>query len=70
MSSEFQALSRRQLPTNVVARRLGNSERTVRWYAKTGRIRAERVGKKLWKFLDSDVERFKALCCAGSQAQW
>ena len=51
--------SRRLLPTNVVARRLNKSLRTVRWYAKTGRIPAVRDGVKLWKFHDSDVEAFK-----------
>jgi excisionase family DNA binding protein len=51
--------SGRLLPTNVVARRLRKSERTVRWYAETGQLPAVRVGIKLWKFRDADVEAFK-----------
>ena len=55
----FFSPSGRLLPTNVVARRLHKSERIVRWYAKTHRIRAVRFGVKLWKFYESDVEAFR-----------
>ncbi len=55
----FDQKSRRLLPTNVVARRLGKSVRTVRWYAKTGQIPAIKIGIKLWKFDPSDVDAFK-----------
>jgi len=58
----------RLLPTNVVARRLGKSQRTIRWYAKTGRIPAVRIGTKLWKFHEVDVEAFRLLCCAQGEA--
>jgi excisionase family DNA binding protein len=53
----------RLLPTSVVAHRLRMSVRTVRLYAATGRIPATRVGVKLWKFYDSDVERFRVEHC-------
>jgi excisionase family DNA binding protein len=49
----------RLLPTNVVAGRLGKSERTVRWYVTRGWLRATRDGVKLLKFYESDVEAFK-----------
>jgi excisionase family DNA binding protein len=56
---DFPLPSGRLLPTNVVASRLHKSRRTVRWYATTGQLRAVRVGIKLWKFYESDVEVFK-----------
>lgn len=46
------------LRTNIVARRLGKSVRTVRWYAESGRLRAVRQGK-LWFFDPQDVEAFR-----------
>jgi predicted site-specific integrase-resolvase len=58
----------RQLPTSVVARRLRKSERTVRWYARTGQIRAVRVGTKLWKYYESDVEAFRLQFCVAGEA--
>lgn len=50
----------RLLPTSVVAQILEKSERTVRWYAQTGRIPAIREGMKLWKFHRRDVFRARA----------
>jgi excisionase family DNA binding protein len=58
----------RLLPPNVVAQRLGKSQRTIRWYAKTGRLEATRVGRKLWKYRDADVEAFKRSCRTHSEA--
>jgi len=50
----------RLLPTSIVARILSVPERTVRWWARTGRIPASRDGVKLWKFRRSDVLFVKA----------
>jgi hypothetical protein len=44
------------LLAHIVARRLGVSPRTVRWWAETDRIRARRRGVKLWEFAEPDVE--------------
>jgi excisionase family DNA binding protein len=59
----FHNSSERLLPTNAVARKLKKSERTVRWYAKTGRIPAVRDGEKLWKFRRDDVEALERELC-------
>jgi excisionase family DNA binding protein len=56
--SDRKFLNERLLPTNVVAQRLHKSERTVRWYANSGKLRAVRTGLKLWKFRRVDVEDF------------
>lgn len=47
----------RELFAYHVANRLRVSVRTVRWWAKTGRIRAFRRGAKIWKFRLSDVDQ-------------
>jgi excisionase family DNA binding protein len=46
------------LHVRQVAARLNVSERTVRWYAQTGQLRARRAGAKLWAFDDADVRAF------------
>ena len=46
------------LSVGDVAEYLGVSERTVRWWAATGRLRANRVRLKVWFFILSDVEAF------------
>ena len=47
---------RRFLRVNNVARRLGKSERTVRWLAGTGAVPAFKIDKKSWGFWPEDVE--------------
>jgi excisionase family DNA binding protein len=42
-----------------VARRLSVSQRTVRWWAGTGRIPAFKLGVKIWAFYEADVEAFR-----------
>jgi hypothetical protein len=42
-----------------VARRLGLSTRMVRHLAKTGKLPAFKEGKKIWRFLVVEVERFR-----------
>jgi excisionase family DNA binding protein len=44
-----------------VAGALRVSQRTVRWWASTGRLRAGRLGTKIWAFKDADVEAFRRL---------
>lgn len=41
------------------ARRLGFSERTIRAWARAGRLPANKRGPKLWEFKPGDIERFK-----------
>jgi excisionase family DNA binding protein len=48
----------RRLLVHHVAKRMGYSRRTVRHLAQTGRLRASKVGKKIWVFDPADVERF------------
>src|SRR6266567_3772411 len=50
----------RKLRVNNVARRLGLSRRTVRHLAQTGRLRAQKVRKKIWVFVSTDVDEFHA----------
>jgi excisionase family DNA binding protein len=50
----------RPLQVPHVAKRLGLSRRTVRYLAKTHKLRAFKVGKKIWHFLPKDVEDFQA----------
>jgi excisionase family DNA binding protein len=49
----------RPLSVHRVSEILNVSERTVRYWASTGRLQATRIGKKLWKFQRSDVIAFK-----------
>jgi excisionase family DNA binding protein len=51
--------TRRYLRVNNVAKRLGVPERTVRHWARTGRIRAFRLTSKIWGFLPDDVETLR-----------
>jgi excisionase family DNA binding protein len=43
-----------------VARRLGISPRMVRHLAETGELRGFKVGRKIWRFLSTDVENLRA----------
>jgi excisionase family DNA binding protein len=49
----------RWLLTNIVARRLSLSRRTVRHLAQKGALKGQKRGKKLWQFLEEDVEAFR-----------
>ena len=55
---EFVSVQTVKMCVLEVAQYLGVSERTVRWWAATGRIRATRVGVKIWQFERDDVEAF------------
>jgi excisionase family DNA binding protein len=48
------------LPLHVhhVAVRLKVCRRTVRWWAETGRLPAQRVNKRAWGFTEEDVDAF------------
>jgi excisionase family DNA binding protein len=50
----------RRLPLRVnnVARRLNRPERTIRHWAKTGRLRAFKIDGKSWAFWPADVDLF------------
>lgn len=48
----------RILRVNNVSKRLGLSERTVRYYAETRQIRAFKRGPKIWLFCEPDVIAF------------
>jgi ribosomal protein S14 len=50
----------RPLLVHHVARRIERSRRMVRHLAETGKLRGFKVGRKIWKFWPSEVERFKA----------
>ena len=54
----------RQLLVHHVAKRLGRPARTVRYWAQTGRLRAQRVGRKIWQFDPADVESLRSYLCA------
>ena len=41
-----------------VAEKYCVSERTVRYWARTGQLRAVRIGRRAWKFDPKDVEKF------------
>jgi len=43
-----------------VARRWNVPERTIRHWARTGRIPAVKFGRKIWRFRLADVESFAA----------
>ena len=42
-----------------VAERLSVPERTIRYWAKTGRLPARRVSLKIWAFDEADVEKLR-----------
>ena len=48
----------RVLLVHHVARRLGVSNRTVRWWAETGRVPGRRLNVKIWVFAELDVIEF------------
>jgi excisionase family DNA binding protein len=50
----------RTLLVHHAAIRLGLSRRMVRHLAKSGVLRARKVGKKIWRFTAGDVARFQA----------
>jgi hypothetical protein len=50
----------RLLLAHHVAKRLGVSARTVRWWAETHRLRGFRLRVKIWAFDVRDVEAFAA----------
>lgn len=41
-----------------VAARFGVSERTVRWWAATGRLHGRRIAVKIWAFEENDLFEF------------
>jgi excisionase family DNA binding protein len=49
----------RELLVHHVAKRLGVSRRTVRWWAATGRLEARKQGPKIWKFPADAVDEFE-----------
>jgi hypothetical protein len=51
--------SPRWLLTHIVARRLNLKARTVRHLAQSGALKGKKRGKKLWHFLEEDVEAFR-----------
>jgi predicted site-specific integrase-resolvase len=57
-NSSSGAKGKRFLRVNNVVRRIGAAERTVRYWAATGRLRAVRLGKKIWVFDPDVVEAF------------
>jgi excisionase family DNA binding protein len=48
----------RLLPVNIVADKLGVSERSVRNFARSGELPAQKVGPKLWRFREIDVTAY------------
>ena len=51
--------SSRPLRVNNVRKRLGLSERAVRYLAETKRLPAFKIDKKSWGFRVEDVERYR-----------
>jgi excisionase family DNA binding protein len=51
---------KRFLRVNNVVRRIGVPERTVRHWAATGRLRAVRLGKKIWGFDERQRRAYEA----------
>jgi excisionase family DNA binding protein len=59
----------RILSVHSAAIRLGVSDRTVRLWARTGRLRGFKEGPKIWRFRETDVEAARAgLASAGRKA--
>jgi excisionase family DNA binding protein len=50
----------RILSVHSAAIRLGVSDRTVRLWARTGRLRGFKEGPKIWRFRETDVEAARA----------
>jgi excisionase family DNA binding protein len=50
----------RILSVHSAAIRLGVADRTVRLWARTGRLRGFKEGPKIWRFRETDVEAARA----------
>jgi excisionase family DNA binding protein len=50
----------RILSVHTAAIRLGVSDRTVRLWAQTGRLRGFKEGPKIWRFRETEVEAARA----------
>jgi excisionase family DNA binding protein len=61
----FTADGERVLSVHTVAVRLGVSDRTVRLWAKKGRLPSFKDGPKIWRFRASDVEAVRARLMTG-----
>lgn len=48
----------RVLRVNNVSRRFGVPERTIRYWARNGRLPAFKITPKIWGFYSTDVEAF------------
>ena len=60
MNTQIIGFGARPLLVNNVAKRLHLSRRMVRYLAQTGAIPAYKAGRKIWRFLATDVEEFRA----------
>jgi excisionase family DNA binding protein len=56
----FTADGERILSVHAVAVRFGVSDRTIRWWAKNGRLPGFKDGPKIWRFRATDVEAVRA----------
>jgi excisionase family DNA binding protein len=56
----FTANGERILSAHSAAIRLGVSDRTVRLWARNGRLRGFKDGPKIWRFRETDVEAARA----------
>ena len=56
----FTADGERILSVHSAATRLGVSDRTVRLWARTGRLPGFKDGPKIWRFRETDVEAVRA----------
>ena len=57
----------RILSVHSAAIRLGVSDRTVRLWARTGRLRGFKEGPKIWRFRETDVEAARARLASARQ---
>ena len=55
----------RLISTHTAARRTGIPERTLRYWAITGKVRAQKIGKRAWRLAASDVDQLahNRECC-------
>jgi excisionase family DNA binding protein len=60
VSTQLRGLVARPLLVHHVAKRLGLSCRMVRYLARRGKLRAFKIGPKIWQFLVADVDQFRA----------
>jgi excisionase family DNA binding protein len=63
----FTADGERVLSVHAVAVRFGVSDRTIRLWAKNGRLPAFKDGPKIWRFRATDVEAVRARLTARSR---